>query len=255
MTKIIFIRHSFSVVGLLSIIGISAIALNSCTNGNATSATSKENITFYEVPLICGAHAEIGCGSRAKPALIDLEKSSAVKEAWLNRPGTVFAIVWTGSDQTKKVAKPVFEKYQIDFTELKGEKAAENEATFRQESLWYKGTDVDKLSIEEAEHIATTLVSFALEKNLITPEEAGQLKPAVQSYFKTELVKVRTPGQLYDDSENKFRIDLAAISASIMGKERTEKITEMYYKYREEEGRKIPSSCTKKSNDPCCKKK
>ena len=51
-------------------------------------------ITFYKTPLVCNAAPEIGCGSRAKPALLELEKNPAVKEAWLNRPGTVVAIVW-----------------------------------------------------------------------------------------------------------------------------------------------------------------
>ena len=240
---------------LLSLSAISTIALNSCTNGNAVPRPEKENITFYEVPLVCGADEEIGCGSRAKPALMDMEKNSAIKEAWLSRQGTVFAIVWDGSEETRKVAKPIFEKYEIDFTVLKGEEAEKNLATFRQANLWYKGTDVDKLSIEEAGHIATTLVNFALERNLITQEEADKLEPAVEHYFKTELVKVRTPEQLYDDDANKFRDDLNEISTNIIGKERTEKITEMYYKYKEEECKKNGSSCTKKSNDACCKKK
>src|SRR6185295_13932514 len=220
---------------LLSLVAISAIALHSCTNGNAASTTAKENITFYEVPLVCGADAEIGCGSRAKPALMDMEKNSAIKEAWLNRQGTVLAIVWNASEETKKVAKPIFKKYEIDFAVLKGEEAEKNAATFCQASHWYKGTDVDKLSIEEAEHIATNLVNFALERNLITQEEADKLKPAVENYFKTELVKVRTPEQLYDDDANKFRADLTAIASNVIGKERTENIIEEYYKEREKQ--------------------
>ena len=31
-----------------------------------------ERISFYEVPLVCPAAAEIGCGSRAKPILLQL---------------------------------------------------------------------------------------------------------------------------------------------------------------------------------------
>ena len=43
-------------------------------------------ITFYKTPLVCNAAPQIGCGSRAKPTLLELEKNPAVKEAWLNRP-------------------------------------------------------------------------------------------------------------------------------------------------------------------------
>jgi hypothetical protein len=121
---------------LLLFFAITAIALNSCTNGNAESGIAKENITFYEAPLVCGAHAEIGCGSRAKPALMEMEKNPVIKEAWLNRQGTAFAIVWNGSAETQKAAKPVFEKYEIDFSELKGIEAKKNAATFREANFW-----------------------------------------------------------------------------------------------------------------------
>jgi hypothetical protein len=236
-------------------VAVLAFTLNSCMSGSAEATTGKEIVTFYEVPLVCGADSEIGCGSRAKPALLDMKKSSSIKEAWLNRQGTVFAIVWTGSEQTAVVAKPIFDKYEIDFSELRGKDVRKNQATFRQANLWYKEEDVDKLSIEEAEHIAGTLVSFALDNKLISQEESDRLKPAVENYFKIELVKVRTPEQLYDDDANKFRNDLTAISTSIIGEERTNKITGMYYQYKQEECKKNESSCTKKSNDPCCKKK
>ncbi len=240
---------------LISFIAISAMTLNSCSNGNAETVAIKESISFYEVPLVCGAYAEIGCGSRAKPALLDLEKNPAVREAWLNREGTVFAIVWNSSDETNNVAKPIFDLYEIDYTILKGKEERKNAETFRQENLWYKGTDVDKLSIEEATHIANTLTGFALERNLITQEEANKLKPAIENYFKAELVKVRTPQQLYNDNENKFHNDLVAIATNIIGAERTETITKLYYEHMDEECKTNGSSCTSDSTDACCKKK
>src|SRR5688572_33421877 len=69
--------------------------------------TKTSSITFYETPLVCNAAPEIGCGSRAKPALLELEKNPAVAEAWLNRPGTVIAIAWKDKPQTKAVAEPI----------------------------------------------------------------------------------------------------------------------------------------------------
>ena len=51
------------------------------------NSVNNEIITFYDVPLVCGAAPAIGCGSRAKPLLIDLEQQTAVEEAWLNRRG------------------------------------------------------------------------------------------------------------------------------------------------------------------------
>jgi len=64
-------------------------------------SADNEIITFYDVPLVCGAAPAIGCGSRAKPLLIDLERQSAIKEAWLNRAGT---IVGTGAHRRGREA-------------------------------------------------------------------------------------------------------------------------------------------------------
>jgi hypothetical protein len=240
----------------LSLIAISAIGLSSCSSGNAGTPINNENVTFYEVPLVCGAYADIGCGSRAKPALMDLEKNSSVKEAWLNRRGTVFAIVWKGADETKTVANPIFNKYEIEYTALKGNDAKEIVATFRKENLWYKGIDVDKLSLEEATHIANTLANFALERKLITQDEADKLTPRVENYFKTELVKVRTPEELYADSQTKFSDDLIAMSEGVLGAERTKNIMTLYSQFKFEECKKNASCGDKKSEKKdCCKKK
>src|SRR5258708_1259674 len=46
-------------------------------------------VSIYKVGLICNAAPNIGCGSRSKPVLLTLEKNPAVKEAWLNRQGTM----------------------------------------------------------------------------------------------------------------------------------------------------------------------
>src|SRR5260221_7722503 len=71
-----------------------------------------EIITFYDVPLVCGAAPAIGCGSRANPLLIALEQPTAIKEAWLNRAGTIVAIVSSGPARTEQRGKPFFEKHE-----------------------------------------------------------------------------------------------------------------------------------------------
>jgi hypothetical protein len=79
------------------------------------NSVNNEIITFYDVPLVCGAAPAIGCGSRAKPLLIDLEQQTAVEEAWLNRAGTILAIVWSGPIRTAEVAKRIFEKHEVQY--------------------------------------------------------------------------------------------------------------------------------------------
>jgi len=236
------------------LIAASSLEINSCNNSNAVTSAQNEKITFYDVPLVCNAYTDIGCGSRAKPVLLEMEKNPAIKQAWLNRAGTVYAIVWKDDEQTRKEAKLIFDKYEIEFTALDGKDAQENLASFRKENEWYRGADVDKLSMEEASHIASTMIDFAIEKKLLNPEEAGKIEPQVENYFKTELVKVRTPEQLYDDSENKFRNDLAAIASIVIGKERTENIIEEYFKEREKQA-EVEGGCCQQKSDKCCSKK
>ena len=55
--------------------------------------------------------------SRAKPFLMDLERQAVIDEAWLNRTGTIVAIVWSGAAPAAEVAKLVFERHEIPYRE------------------------------------------------------------------------------------------------------------------------------------------
>ena len=41
-------------------------------------SANNEITTLYDVSLVCGAAPAIGCGSRAKPLLMDLEEQSTI---------------------------------------------------------------------------------------------------------------------------------------------------------------------------------
>lgn len=232
---------------IFSIIAISAISFNACNTGNGEATTTqKEIVSFYGVPLVCPAAPQIGCGSRSKPVLLEMEKNPAIKEAWINRAGTIYAIVWRDEARTEKIAKPIFEKNKIDFTELKDDDINKNAETFRKENLWYRGADVDKLSIEEAGVIAKDAATFAVNEGLLSQQEAETIKAELENYLKTELVKVRTTGELYgQDAQNNFRNGLTNIVAKSIGKERADKITELYMQKK---------SLGKKEEKSCCKK-
>ncbi|MGH8004320.1 MAG: hypothetical protein ACRECJ_06325, partial [Limisphaerales bacterium] len=193
---------------------------------------SLERISFYEVPLVCGAAPDIGCGSRAKPALLEMEKNPAIKEAWLNREGTVYAVVWAKKPQTGKAAKPIFKKYAIEFEELDGKEKTGLLSNFRQEGKWYRGAAVDRLSLEEAETIGNSVVDMLLPKELITQEEAKVIRETVTAYFKEELVKIRTYEELCQDSETKFQEAIVAVVEKHLGKERTSKIAKLWEEHR-----------------------
>lgn len=219
-----------------------------------TSKAKDSAISFYETPLVCAAAPEIGCGSRAKPALIALEKNPAVKEAWLNREGTVIGIVWNGEAQTEKVAKPILEENNIKFTELSGETAIAHKKDFRKSNAWFRSAGVDVLSREEATTIATNSVKHALESKLISQEEAEKIKKDIEAYFKIELVKIRTNEQLNEDSQHKFMEAMYSISEKHIGKERTEKAMELYFENCKEGTIKDAACEHPGSKKSCCNK-
>ena len=220
---------------------------------NNKSKEKASTVTFYETPLVCNAAPEIGCGSRAKPALLALEKNPAVKEAWLNRPGTVIAIVWKDEAMTETVAEPIFNENNIEFTELNKKEAASHRKTFREANKWFRGAGVDILSTEEATTIAETSVKFALENNLITKDEAEKIKANVEKYFKAELVKLRTNEELNEDSENKFMKAMYDIAEKYIGKERTEKAMKLYQENCEKQCKKDGSCTQPGTKKSCCK--
>lgn len=224
---------------------------------NGSNISTAEIISFYDVPLVCSAASEIGCGSRAKPVLLEMEKNHAIKEAWLNRAGTVYAIVWADADKTNETAKPIFEKYKIDFKKISGKKTNNFLSSFREDGKWYRGGDVDKLSIEEAGVIANDAVTYAVNEKLLSDKEADAIKIEIENYLKTELIKVRTVDELYgNEGTKKFRNDLSDIIAKIIGKERADKITDLYMQKKSFEKKEKKSCCEKnQKNKSCCKNK
>jgi hypothetical protein len=176
-----------------------------------------EIITFYDVPLVCGAAPAIGCGSRAKPLLMDLERQAAIDEAWLNRAGTIVAIVWSGPACTAEVAKPVFERHEVHYGELRDNKPG----SFRKEGNWFRGAEVDRLSLEEAREIAEIAVAAAVRKKLVSHEEAAQIKSDIEEHFREELVRLRTKQELLQDTQGEFPQAVLNIYQKHIGMERT----------------------------------
>src|SRR5438445_4127433 len=75
-------------------------------DGRASKDESKKDVSVYQVPWVCPAAHQIGCGSHAKPILLELEKNPGVSEAWLNRQGTALAVVWE-EDAKRKARRDV----------------------------------------------------------------------------------------------------------------------------------------------------
>jgi hypothetical protein len=163
---------------------------------------NQEIVTFYDVPLVCGAAPSIGCGSRAKPLLLDLERQSAIKEVWLNRTGTMVAIVWRDEPRMEEAGKPVFKRHEVDCRERLAD--PQTTQSFPMEGSWLRSGDVDRLSLEEAQEIAETLVALPAKERLISSEEAARIKSEIEAYFRKELIKVRSKQELLDDTRGMF---------------------------------------------------
>ena len=123
---------------------------------------------------------------------------------------------------------------------------------------WYRGMDVDLLSIEEAGIIAESLTSFALSDGVITNEESAAIKNDLEEYFKDEFTQVRTFENLKSEStQERWRKDGYQIYVNHIGVEGAEKVSELYHSLENRElGVKMnpKSCCSKKSKKDCCKK-
>lgn len=134
-------------------IGVSAAQSGGGRNAN--------DATFYRVPLMCSAVRGLGCGTRAKPVLVDLQQESIVREAWLNDAGDVLAVVWTPDSspaERESVVKATATAHELSAEPLAGATRDAAAATFGSGTGWHRGTDVDHLSAREAQVISDRLM-------------------------------------------------------------------------------------------------
>src|SRR5436190_15007914 len=93
------------------------------TSPPVPGTSQAQRISLYEVPLVCPAAPQIGCGSRSKPILLALEQQAPVAEAWLHRSGTMLAVVWKPEAKRKARAsalKDITKKEELEARELSG---------------------------------------------------------------------------------------------------------------------------------------
>lgn len=241
-----------------NIIRLVAVVLLGIIYSCGNKPTSNQSISYYQVPLVCGAAPEIGCGSRIKPFFLETEKEGKIKESWANRRGTVIAIVWAkdfnDEKQREELIQPLFKKHNIEAELIVNEKELADLTTSFKKDKWYKGIEIDQLSLEEAGVIANEMVTFAKSKYLIKDQQADSIKTEIETYFKGELVKVRTLDELAsEETRHRWRSEVGDLVSKYIGKERTEELSSAYMKYREEKETNQESCCKEEKKD-CCKK-
>src|SRR5438874_11757547 len=104
-------------------------------NANATAVTA-DRVSVFKAPLVCPAAPQIGCGSASKPILLDLERQPGVIEAWLNRAGTMIAVVWKPDSDAEMRRNVTAELKEDHATEIKGESRDEGLKGFLSGKGW-----------------------------------------------------------------------------------------------------------------------
>lgn len=151
--------------------------------------------SFYAVPLVCGAAPEIGCGSRSKPILKELEQHEAISAVWLNRTGTVIAVQWTENSTPIKRAEAITtiaKKSDLSMLELSDDKREAALKEFAQRLRWYRSSEVDRLSEEEGDIIGARLVRRIRVRITLSDKQAGVLAKALADAFKRIILGLGT---------------------------------------------------------------
>jgi len=192
----------------LNTVFLAALIIGQTAAFAQTSAVkiAADQVSFYTVPLACPAARGLGCGSAAKPVLQALEKKSSIQEAWLDHPGTTLAIVWkkdAKADLRKAEIQSVADDRGIALHEITGERRGAELTSFASRNGWYRGSEVDRLSEEEAGVIVDRLVRRAMAKEPTIGGKVDSLKPALLQVIREQLTGC-TSTQCREDCRKKL---------------------------------------------------
>ncbi|GAB2653873.1 hypothetical protein GCM10027036_04010 [Flavihumibacter cheonanensis] len=212
-------------------------------------------VSFYEAPLVCHAAPSIGCGSKAKFLLVDLEKyNDAVEGAWLNKTGTVVAVKWntkTEADKKVEIIKTVSTNHNIELTTLAQTEATDYANTFPNSSEWYRGKEVDKLSKEEAGIIAKNTIASYKEKKLIKPSFEKQFQADIEMIYADLFLSISSYKDLTTEAYNKVESQIQQAGEKYVGKG---KMPHVELCIASEESCEKDKSCSPGSGKSCCDK-
>jgi hypothetical protein len=179
-------KRTVVTAGFLSLLGASFVFAE-----DTKIAVKTDRVSLFKVALRCEAAPEIGCGSRSKPVLLQLEREPVVTEAWLNETGTVLAVVGkegSSRESRSETVQSILEKNGVTGTELEGEACQTQLESFISGMDWYRGAEVDSLSKREARTIAARLVHRIQTKVSFAQEKARTLEASVANVFERRFI-------------------------------------------------------------------
>jgi hypothetical protein len=179
-------KRTVVTAGVLGLLGVSSAFAE-----DAQIAVTSDRVSLFEVALRCEAAPEIGCGSRSKPVLLQLEREPMITEAWLNETGTVLAVVGkegTDRESRSETVQSILEKNCVTAAELHGEARETQLKSYVSGKDWYRGAEVDNLSKREARTIAARLVHRIEAKVRLAQEKANALEISVANVFERKFI-------------------------------------------------------------------
>jgi hypothetical protein len=141
------------------------------------------------------------------------------REAWLNHTGTIIAVVWKQDLNAEKseIANKIFTGHQQPFLELTGSEYEAQLVDF-ENGNWYKGTEVDQLSMIEAGRIAGQIMNSLDGKLNVPPQMEETLRNAFEEYIKEEFLKIEDADVIYQLGYwKRWERDLTAIDREYLG--------------------------------------
>jgi len=211
-------------------------------------------VTFYEAPLVCHAAPSIGCGSKAKFMLTDLEKySDATEGAWLNKKGTIVAIKWnTATDDVKRsgIIKAVSTSHNIALTTLSSAKSDIYGSSFPNNKEWFKGQEVDQLSREESLIIARNTIEGYKKEGLIKPSYERQFEADIAKIYEVLFLSISSYQDLTTETYDKIEKQIQQAGEKYVGKGKMPKPELCIADEKCEKDK----SCSKGSDKSCCDK-
>ena len=188
--------------------------------------TERHSVDFYETTLGCNAAPEIGCGSRSKPVLLDLQNDSLVAEAWLNRAGTIIAVVWEDVSEPQAnyaAIDTIFARHHLDAAIAHKERRTQLLENFRTENAWYRGREVDQLSSEEAgilaERVAGMIEAYHPLEDKLRAQVVAGVKAVFVKWFTDDALAARMHGDECIEANQEIQQEVIAVGSALLGDE------------------------------------
>lgn len=183
---------------------------------DARAKADPNRVSLFQVPLQCPAAPEIACGSASKPILLALESDANISEAWINRAGTVLAVVGTEastrasrSEAVLSLLTEIFNRERVA-TEIDGQARDKGLGSFMSPERWYRSAQLDLLSAEESDIIAARLVRRIQADVTLSDEQVSRLEEGFSVVFERRFIRNSDePALIGEEQRNEELLEVA----------------------------------------------